>query len=186
MCNDRRRTNRQATRRAPLRRRAASGLLLELSGVSKLFPGVVALDGVDFDLRRGEVHVLFGENGAGKSTLINIIAGTYPPDAGAFTFQGEAVGRLTPHTARMHRHQPGVPGVQPGAGAHRGAESVPRPRADARAACSTRSRRCARRRRRSSMSSASTSIPTARCASSRAPISRWSRSPRRSSPTSGC
>src|SRR5579863_9194052 len=77
------------------------GLLLELSGVSKFFPGVVALDGVDFDLRRGEVHVLFGENGAGKSTLINIIAGTYAPDLGAFKFQGEAVGRLTPRTARV-------------------------------------------------------------------------------------
>jgi ribose transport system ATP-binding protein len=77
------------------------GLLLELSGVSKFFPGVVALDGVDFDLRRGEVHVLFGENGAGKSTLINIIAGTYAPDLGEFEFQGEAVGRLTPHMARV-------------------------------------------------------------------------------------
>ena len=77
------------------------GLLLELSGVSKYFPGVVALDGVDFDLRFDEVHVLFGENGAGKSTLINIIAGTYPPDAGDFKFQGEVVTHLTPHTARM-------------------------------------------------------------------------------------
>ena len=75
--------------------------LLELSGVSKHFPGVVALDGVDFDLRYGEVHVLFGENGAGKSTLINIIAGTYAPDAGSFKFQGETVGHLTPHTARV-------------------------------------------------------------------------------------
>jgi ribose transport system ATP-binding protein len=77
------------------------GLLLELSGVSKFFPGVVALDGVDFDLRPGEVHVLFGENGAGKSTLINIIAGTYAPDAGEFRFRGEEIGRLTPHMARM-------------------------------------------------------------------------------------
>src|SRR3984957_3085178 len=77
------------------------GPLLELAGVSKRFPGVVALDRVDFDLRRGEVHVLFGENGAGKSTLINIISGTYPPDEGAFTYQGETVGRLTPHAARL-------------------------------------------------------------------------------------
>jgi ribose transport system ATP-binding protein len=79
----------------------AVGLLLELSGVSKFFPGVVALDGVDFDLRYGEVHVLFGENGAGKSTLINIIAGTYPPDAGDFKYQGEEIVHLTPHTARV-------------------------------------------------------------------------------------
>jgi ribose transport system ATP-binding protein len=50
---------------------------------------VVALEGVDFDLRRGEVHVLFGENGAGKSTLINIISGTYPPDTGSFKYQGK-------------------------------------------------------------------------------------------------
>jgi ribose transport system ATP-binding protein len=76
-------------------------LLLELSGISKYFPGVVALDGVDFNLRHGEVHVLFGENGAGKSTLINVIAGTYAPDAGDFKFQGENVGHLTPHTARV-------------------------------------------------------------------------------------
>ncbi|HLH49495.1 MAG TPA: sugar ABC transporter ATP-binding protein, partial [Roseiarcus sp.] len=75
--------------------------LLELSGISKRFPGVVALDRVDFDLRHGEVHVLFGENGAGKSTLINIIAGTYPSDEGDFRYQGEAVGHLTPHAARL-------------------------------------------------------------------------------------
>ncbi len=79
----------------------ADGLLLELSGVSKYFPGVVALDGVDFDLRYGEVHVLFGENGAGKSTLINIIAGTYPQDAGDYKYQGEEIVHLTPHTARV-------------------------------------------------------------------------------------
>jgi ribose transport system ATP-binding protein len=61
----------------------------------------MALDAVDFDLRHGEVHVLFGENGAGKSTLINIIAGTYPPDAGEFKFRGETIARLTPHAARL-------------------------------------------------------------------------------------
>ena len=62
---------------------------------------MIALDGVDFDLRRGEVHVLFGENGAGKSTLINIIAGTYPPDTGTFKYQGKEIAYLTPHGARV-------------------------------------------------------------------------------------
>jgi ribose transport system ATP-binding protein len=62
---------------------------------------VLALDQVDFDLRRGEVHVLFGENGAGKSTLINIIAGTYSPDAGSFRYDGNAIRHLTPHAARV-------------------------------------------------------------------------------------
>ncbi|MBV9757034.1 MAG: sugar ABC transporter ATP-binding protein, partial [Alphaproteobacteria bacterium] len=82
--------------------RSASGeLLLEMAGISKRFPGVLALDGVDFELRRGEVHALFGENGAGKSTLINIIAGTFPPDAGTMRYRGEPVSGLTPHQARV-------------------------------------------------------------------------------------
>ena len=59
------------------------------------------MDGVDFDLRRGEVHVLFGENGAGKSTLINIIAGTFPSDTGTFKYQGKEIVHLTPHGARV-------------------------------------------------------------------------------------
>ena len=88
------------SRAAPAARDAAT-LLLQLTNISKRFPGVIALDGVDFDLRRGEVHVLFGENGAGKSTLINIIAGTYPPDTGSFKFQGEDITQLTPHAARV-------------------------------------------------------------------------------------
>jgi ribose transport system ATP-binding protein len=76
-------------------------LLLEMIGICKRFPGVLALDDVDFDLRAGEVHVLFGENGAGKSTLINIIAGAFAPDAGEFRFRGRALTRLKPHAARM-------------------------------------------------------------------------------------
>ncbi len=74
--------------------------LARLTGITKRFPGVLALDRVDFDLRQGEVHVLFGENGAGKSTLTNIIAGTYPPDEGEFTYRGESIRYLTPHRAR--------------------------------------------------------------------------------------
>jgi ribose transport system ATP-binding protein len=62
--------------------------LIRLSGVSKSFPGVKALADVDFDVRPGEVHILFGENGAGKSTLINIMAGALAPDEGRIQFDG--------------------------------------------------------------------------------------------------
>ena len=75
--------------------------LLELVEISKRFPGVRALDGIDFDLAHGEIHVLFGENGAGKSTLINVIAGTYPPDEGKVIFEGQELRHLSPHHARL-------------------------------------------------------------------------------------
>ena len=71
--------------------RAEAPPLLRLRGVSKWFPGVQALDRVDFDLRSGEVHVLFGENGAGKSTLINIVAGALRPNAGDILLRGTPV-----------------------------------------------------------------------------------------------
>jgi ribose transport system ATP-binding protein len=59
--------------------------VLSVRGLRKTFPGVVALDAVDFDVKAGEVHALLGANGAGKSTLIKIVAGLYPPDAGEIT-----------------------------------------------------------------------------------------------------
>ena len=56
--------------------------ILKMEHVSKLFPGVKALDDVNFVIKRGEIHALVGENGAGKSTLIKIITGIYHPDEG--------------------------------------------------------------------------------------------------------
>ncbi len=75
--------------------------LLRLESISKHFPGVVALDGVDFDLRPGEVHVLFGENGAGKSTLISLVAGVYRPTSGRIEFRGQTIDLATVHQARQ-------------------------------------------------------------------------------------
>ncbi len=75
--------------------------LLQAVGLSKHFPGVVALDAVDFDLRAGEVHVLFGENGAGKSTLIQTLAGVHRPTTGVIRFKGEAVELESVHYARL-------------------------------------------------------------------------------------
>jgi len=75
--------------------------VLRLRGVTKWFPGVQALRGVDFDLRPGEVHVLFGENGAGKSTLINIVAGALRPDAGEIELRGRPVQFRSVHDARQ-------------------------------------------------------------------------------------
>ncbi|MDW9592415.1 ATP-binding cassette domain-containing protein [Sinorhizobium meliloti] len=65
--------------------------LVEMTHVGRTFPGVTALDGVNFQLMPGEVHVLFGENGAGKSTLISILSGVYPQTSGSVKLDGEEV-----------------------------------------------------------------------------------------------
>ncbi len=66
-------------------------VILEMKGIDKSFPGVHALDHVDFNVRRGEVHALMGENGAGKSTLMKVLTGIYTKDSGTITYEGKEI-----------------------------------------------------------------------------------------------
>jgi ribose transport system ATP-binding protein len=75
---------------------ASTEPLLRMEQIDKRFPGVYALDHVDFDLYAGEVHVLLGENGAGKSTLVKILSGSIPRDSGRIIIQGKEIQHLTP------------------------------------------------------------------------------------------
>jgi ribose transport system ATP-binding protein len=74
-------------------------VLLQMSGIVKQFPGVLALGGVDLDVRPGEVHCLLGQNGAGKSTLIKVLSASYQPDGGTIAWEGEDVTLSSPVAA---------------------------------------------------------------------------------------
>ena len=73
--------------------------IVEMKGITKRFPGVIANDHVDFDLKPGEIHALLGENGAGKTTLMNILYGLYRPDEGKIFVRGEEVKIRSPKDA---------------------------------------------------------------------------------------
>ncbi len=75
-------------------------LLIEMTGISKDFPGVHALADSHFELRPGEIHALVGENGAGKSTLMKILAGVYRKDSGRVVVRGTDVDIPNPSAAR--------------------------------------------------------------------------------------
>lgn len=76
--------------------------VVEMQGIVKRFPGVLANDRVDFDLHKGEIHALLGENGAGKSTLMNVLAGLYRQDGGTIRVHGETVSLRSPRDAIAH------------------------------------------------------------------------------------
>ena len=68
-----------------------NNIILTMEGVCKTFPGVQALEKVDFDLKKGEIHAIVGENGAGKSTLIKVLTGVERPDAGIIKYDGKVI-----------------------------------------------------------------------------------------------
>ena len=74
--------------------------IVEMRGITKRFPGVLALDNVDFTLKRGEIHTLMGENGAGKSTLIKALTGVHPPEEGTMLLEGKLIRPRTPLEAQ--------------------------------------------------------------------------------------
>ena len=77
-------------------------IILEAKDITKKFPGVLANDNVNFDLRKGEIHALLGENGAGKSTLMNVLYGLYKPESGTVTVGGNPMALNSSRDAIKH------------------------------------------------------------------------------------
>ena len=87
--------------------------ILELKHITKVYPGVVALDDVSMSFEPGEIHSIMGENGAGKSTLIKIVAGAIESSGGTVVINGKEFEKLTP--AQGQRNWGHLPGIQSGA-----------------------------------------------------------------------
>ncbi|MGE5262566.1 MAG: ABC transporter ATP-binding protein, partial [Acidobacteriota bacterium] len=96
--------------RGPRQAPAGASFALQATGITKRFPGVLANDHVDFDLKHGEIHGLLGENGAGKTTLMNVLYGLYQPDEGTILLNGRPTRITSPHDAiaqgigMVHQH----------------------------------------------------------------------------------
>src|SRR3954469_23871107 len=99
---------------------------VELRGITKRFPGVVANDDVDFEASEGEVHALLGENGAGKSTLSNILTGLYRQDEGEIAIDGRTVSFSSPRDVLDAGDLHGAPALPARAAVHRGGKRHPR------------------------------------------------------------
>lgn len=112
----------------PRRDNVAGGAVLKLSGLGKSFGDVSVLDGIDLDVRAGEVHALMGENGAGKSTLIKIVGGIHPPSRGRIRLGGQEHARLDPRSAQaagvfiVHQEFSTVPDLSVAENLHMGIE----------------------------------------------------------------
>ena len=103
----------------------ADTCVVEMKGIVKKFPGVLALDQVDFQLRPGEVHVLLGENGAGKSTLIKVLSGAYVADEGEIWVNGRASAYPFPSGLAGPGDALHLPGTQPRAPTRHRAQHLP-------------------------------------------------------------
>ena len=113
---------------------AGDPALLEMRGITKRFPGVLANDHVDFDVAPGEIHALFGENGAGKSTLMRVLFGLYRPDEGEIRLRGNPLVITSPGRGDPARYRHDPPALHAGADAHGGGERRAGPEVLARTA----------------------------------------------------